>query len=424
MPLTVTAINAAKPKDKSYKLADERGLYLFVTAAGGKLWRLDYRIGGKRKTMALGAYPDIGLKDARDYRDEARKLIANGVDPGEVKKADKAARREANQEKTQAAEHAAMLAAGIPLPDSFEAVAREWFAKNEATWAANHADRIIRRLERDVFPYIGRKPVAEISAPAVLAVAQRIEDRGAGDTAHRAKQNIGQVMRYAIATGRAMYDPVPSLKGALAPVRKQHFAAVTDPSEIGPLLRVLSGYKGSPIVRAALKLAPLLFVRPGELRHMEWSEVDLDEGLWKFTASKTGQDHIVPLAKQAVEVLRDLHPLTGHARYVFPSARTDKRPMSSNAVLAAMRRVGIDKDEMSGHGFRAMARTVLAEVHEYPAEVIELQLAHAVRDPLGRAYNRTQHLKQRIQMMQTWADYLDDLRDQKNVIKGRFGGMA
>lgn len=419
--LTDTKIRNTKPTSKPFKLYDEQGLFMIVNPNGSRWWRLRYTFDGKAKTLSLGTYPAVTLKEARQHRDDARLWIAKGTDPSDIRKAAKATKAEEKQEQAEAKQQAAMLAAGIPLPDSFEAVAREWFAKNEAIWAANHADRIIRRLERDVFPYIGSKPVAEITAPEVLAVAQRIEDRGAGDTAHRAKQNIGQVMRYAIATGRAMYDPVPSLKGALAPVKKQHFAAVTDPSEIGPLLRVLSGYKGSPIVRAALKLAPLLFVRPGELRHMEWSEVDLDEGLWKFTASKTGQDHIVPLARQAIDVLRDLHPLTGHARYVFPSARTDLRPMSSNAVLAAMRRVGIDKDEMSGHGFRAMARTVLAEVHSFPAEVVELQLAHAVRDPLGRAYNRTQYLKQRVQMMQTWADYLDDLRDQKNVIQGQFG---
>lgn len=398
--LTDTAIKAAKPSDKPYKLSDEKGLYLLVQTQGGKLWRFDYRFETKRKTLALGKYPEISLKQARARLDDARKLLAEGTDPSELRKAEKITKSEA---KTKEEKDAA---------STFEAVAREWFANQEPTWAPAHAEKVINRLKNNVFPYIGQKPISEISAPEILEIIRRIEARGTTDTAHRAKQNVGQVMRYAIATGRATYDPTPSLTGALKPKSKGHFAAITEPKDIAPILRMIAGYKGTPITKAALTIAPLVFVRPGELRAMLWSDIDFDACEWRYTTSKTHQDHLVPLSRQVIDALRELQPLTGHSRYVFTGARSDTRPMSENTVNGALKRLGIDtQTEITGHGFRALARTVLDEVHGFRPEVIELQLAHAVRDPLGRAYNRTQHLAERKKMMQIWADYLDELRD-------------
>ena len=340
MPLTDVKIKSARPTEKPYKLYDERGLFLIVTPTGGKWWRLKYRFDDKEKLLSLGVYPDIGLRDARDRRDEARKLLAHFIDPGLHRKTQKMLRQ------AQAA-------------NSFEAVAREWHAKYAPTWAEHHGDRIIRRLERDVFPWIGKKAIAEISAPEVLAAARRIERRGALETAHRALANCGQVFRYAVATGRALRDPTGDLRGALPPVRVAHFSAVTEPGKVANLLRALDGYEGSLIVSCALRLAPLVFVRPGELRTAKWSDFDFATAEWRFHVSKTDTQHIVPLSSQALAVLREVNALTGGGDYVFPSARSDERPMSDNAILAAMRRLGIEKEEMSGHGFRAMARTIL-----------------------------------------------------------------
>lgn len=397
MSLTDTAVRNAKPATKPAKLFDERGLFLIVTPGGGKWWRFRYKFGGKEKLLSVGTYPDIGLKDARERRDAARKLLAEGVDPAENRKAQKSAR----------ADRAA---------NSFEVVAREWYAKRAPNWAEHHGDRIIRRFERDIFPWIGERPIADVNAPELLATVQRIEKRGALETAHRALGNCGQVFRYAVATGRAIRDPSGDLRGALPPVKGEHFAAVTEPKQAAELLRTLDGYQGSLTVACALRLAPLVFVRPGELRKAEWADIDLDAAEWRYTVTKTDTAHIVPLATQAVAILRDLHALTGAGRFVFPGARTNGRPMSDNAILAAMRRMGIAKDEMSGHGFRAMARTILDEVLGVRPDLIEHQLAHAVKDPNGRAYNRTAHLPERRKMMQQWADYLDKLKAGAEVI--------
>lgn len=422
MALTMAKINAAKPTSKPFKLADEKGLYLLVHPNGSLYWRLDYRFAGKRKTLALGVMPETTLKEARVKRDDARKQISDGIDPAEARKTEKYTVVEQARQKSEAAKIEQMIQDGDALPGSFEEIALEWFAKQESGWAASHSSKIINRFRADVFPYMGRTPVAEITAPEVLRVLERIESRGTTDTAHRAKQNIGQVMRYAIATGRAKYDPVPSLRGALTPNKKNHFAAVTEPAQIAPLLRIMAGYRGSPVTRAALTIAPLVFVRPGELRSMEWAHIDFDAAEWRYTASKTEQDHLVPLSRQVIEALREIQPLTGAGRYVFPGARSDTRPMSENTINGALKRLGIDtQTELTGHGFRAMARTVLEEVHGFRPEVIELQLAHAVRDPLGRAYNRTKHLTERKRMMQVWADYLDELREGSNVIRANFG---
>lgn len=397
MPITDAAVRTAKPGEKPQKLTDGKGLYLYIAPTGGKLWRYDYAFNGKRKTLALGPYPAITLADARERREVARKLLANGIDPGTVKKAQKAARLER-------------------AANSFEVLAREWYEKQTGTWSDSHGVRILRRFERDVFPLIGGLPVADITAPVLLEAIRKIEARGAIETAHRAMQNCGQVFRYAIATGRADRDPTPDLRGALTPVQATHFAAVTEPIEAGRLLRLLDTYSGGYAVRAALKLAPLVFVRPGELRNARWSDVDLGAGEWRYIVPKTRTPHIVPLSTQAVAILTELKPHTEHSEYVFPGGRSPLKAMSENAVLAAMRDLGIAADTMSGHGFRAMARTMLDEVLGFPPHIIEQQLAHAVRDPLGRAYNRTAHLPERKKMMQLWADYLDKLKAGAEVI--------
>lgn len=397
MALTDTAIRKARPGPKSIKLFDGRGLYLEVSPKGGKWWRFKYRHQGKEKRISLGVYPDVTLKMARDRREEARSQLAEGIDPGENRRAIRAT-QEANSE------------------NSFEVIAREWFARNSKTWAEDHGNRIIRRLESDIFPWIGKQPITEITAPKILSAIRRIENRGALETAHRALGNCGQVFRYAVATGRAERDPTPDLRGALPPVKEKHFAAVTEPEKVAELLRVIEGYQGSAVVSCALRLAPLVFVRPGELRQALWGDIDLESAEWRYMVTKTGTQHIVPLSGQAVEILREIQPVTGRGNYVFPSARSQERPMSDNAVLAALRRLGIEKDEMTGHGFRAMARTILDEVLGFRPDYIEHQLAHAVRDPNGRAYNRTAHLPERKKMMQAWADYLDQLKSGADVI--------
>jgi integrase len=397
MPLTDTAIRNAKPGTKPAKLFDERGLFMIVTPTGGKWWRFRYKFDDKEKLLSLGVYPDVGLKDARQRRDDARKLLADGIDPGENRKAMKAVKQDR-------------------AANSFEVITREWYAKHSPNWVEHHGDRIIRRFERDIFPWIGGRPIADVAAPELLAAMRRIENRGALETAHRALGNCGQVFRYAIATGRAARDPSGDLRGALPPVKGEHFAAVTEPIQAAELLRTLDGYQGTLTVVCALRLAPLVFVRPGELRNAEWADIDLDAAEWRYHVTKTDSDHIVPLATQAVAILRELHALTGTGRYVFPGARSNGRPMSDNAILAAMRRMGISKDEMSGHGFRAMARTILDEILGVRPDLIEHQLAHAVRDPNGRAYNRTAHLAERQKMMQQWADYLDKLKAGAEVI--------
>ena len=396
MPLTNTAIKNAKPSEKTRKLFDGGGLYLEVTPKGRKWWRLKYRFGGKEKRLSLGVYPDVSLKLARKRREDARTLLADDVDPSEHRKAVKTAKDSKSK-------------------NSFEVIAREWFEKQSTVWSESHAVRIIRRQERDIFPWIGTKPIADITVPQLLEVIRRIENRGTLETAHRALSDCGQIFRYAIATARAERDLSSDLRGALPPVKhKKHFAAITDPKDVGVLLKTLDGYQGTLIVRCALRLAPLVFVRPGELRHAEWDEFDFSKQEWRIPDEKMKMrsDHIVPLSRQAIKILKELHPLTGHGKYVFPGARSAKRPMSDNAILAAMRSMGIDKYEMSGHGFRAMARTILDEELGFRPDFIEHQLAHAVRDPNGRAYNRTAHLKERKKMMQKWSDYLDKLKQK------------
>ena len=318
-------------------------------------------------------------------------MLADGVDPGEQRKAQRAATLERSA-------------------NTFEAVAAELIAVRAKKMAATSLERQNRILAKDLGPYIGRIPVDGVTARDLLDAIRKIEARGANETAHRARMLASQVFRYAIATGRAVRNPAEDLRGALVPVEVEHFASVTDPAHVGGLLRAIHGYQGTPVVAAALRLAPLVFVRPGELRHALWADIDLVSAEWRFTATKTGQPHIVPLSSQAVAVFRELQPLTGRLAHVFPSMRGKGRPMSENTVNGALRRLGYDSDTMTGHGFRAMARTVLDEVLGFRPDYIEHQLAHAVRDPNGRAYNRTAHLVERAKMMQAWADYLDGLR--------------
>lgn len=399
MALSDTAIRKAPLPDKPRKLTDGGGLYLLLNPNGSKWWRFKYRYGGKEKLLSLGTYPDTCLADAREKRDAARKQLAAGVDPGAHRKAEKAAGEER-------------------AANSFEVVAREWHTKQSKSWVELHASRILLRLENDIFPWLGNHPIANITAKELLATVNRIADRGAVESAHRVLQNCGQVFRYAIATGRAERNPAADLKGALPSVKQKHLAAITDPNAIGALLRAIDAYQGSFVTKCALRLAPLVFVRPGELRQAEWAEFDLDHAQWNLPAEKMKmrEPHLVPLAPQAVSILKELQALTGRGRYLFPSARSPQRPMSNNAVLSALRRMGYATDEMSGHGFRAMARTVLDEVLHFRPDYIEHQLAHAVKDPNGRAYNRTAHLAERRKMMAGWADYLDALKAAGNVV--------
>ncbi|MES9968707.1 MAG: integrase arm-type DNA-binding domain-containing protein [Candidatus Thiodiazotropha sp.] len=399
IPLTDTAIRNAKPKEKNYKLSDGGGLYLLITTKGGKWWRLDYRFNGKRKTLSMGVYPDVSLKSARDRRSEAKTQLADGIDPGEIRKATKASQSDA---------------------DGFEAVAREWWGQREPTWSKTHSSRIIQRLEKDVFPWIGNRPIGEISAPELLTVLRRIENRGALETAHRIHQSCGQIFRYAVATGRAQRDPSADLKGALPPTRQKHHASITDPKKIGELLRVIDGYEGSLVTRCALQLASLTFVRPGELRHAEWEEINLEKAEWRIPPEKMKMRtlHIVPLPSQALAVLNEIKPLTGRGKYVFPGVRTNRRPMSENTVNAALRRLGYTKEEMTGHGFRSMASTILNE-QGWHRDAIERQLAHAERNSVRAAYNYAEHMPERIKMMQWWADYLDKLKAGAEIVPFR-----
>jgi integrase len=399
--LTDTYLRNLRPKDRLYRESDGKGLYIEVTPAGAKLWRFRYRLDGKTNMVSLGRYPSVSLAQARRLRDEYRAKLDQGIDPAQAKKKEKLQRQILNA-------------------TTFEAIASEWIERHLSSKAPGHREKVVRRLERDVFPYLGSRPIADITAPEILQVVRRIEKRGVLETAHRALQNIGQVIRYAIATGRATFDPTPSLRGALPPVKSRHMAAPTDsPSKVGEFLRMMEAFKGGPVVAAALRLLPYLFVRPGELRTMRWEDVDLQAAEWRFITSKTKTEHIVPLSRQALAILRDLYPLTGHlpGGWVFPGGRSPLKPLSEAAINAAYRRLGIDtQNELTGHGWRATARTFLHERLNYPAEIIEHQLAHAVPDSLGRAYNRTRFLADRKKMMQAWGDYLDDLRNQTIVV--------
>jgi len=415
-------LQGIKRGDPRKRISDGDGLYLLLFVKGGAHgWRFDYSHDGKRKTLSLGTYPDTGLALARVKADAARKLIAEGSDPSDARKARKA-------EVTLAREVRALADAGLPGPGTFEAVAREWLTtQHEVKVSFGHAERTRIRLEQDAFPWIGRRPVGEIEPPELLACLRRIEARGAIETAHRVKNACGQVFRYGVAIGACKRNPAADLQDALKPVQSRHHAAIVDPAEAGKLLRDAVAYEGHPVTRAALQLSALLLLRPGELRQMEWAWLDLDGALLTVppevmkrnkAAKRDGPAHLVPLAPQAVAILRELQPLTGGEgrRYVFPSLLTGERCMSENTVRGALRRMGYGNDDMTAHGFRATARTMIAERLGVAPEVIEAQLAHTVGDALGRAYNRTQFAEQRRDMMAKWANYLDWLRDGAKII--------
>jgi len=396
MPLTDLRIRSAKPSQKPYKLFDERGLYLLVKPNGARLWRFKYVYAGREKLLSFGDYRDVPLRAARDKRDDARKLLAEGVDPSTHRQAARAAQG-----------------------DTLAALTDEFFARQATKLSATTVEKDLSRLRTYVLPSLGRRPIGSITAPELLAVLRRIESRGTFETAHRTRAAISRVMRYAIATGRAERDPTADLRGALTPVAKANFPAIIEPKRIGELLRAIDGYVGQPSTAYALRLAPYVFVRPGELRGAEWAEFDLDarEPVWRIPGArmKMGEEHIVPLSRQAVAILRDLHALTGDGRYLFPGLRTPSRPISNNTLNAALRRLGIAQDEHTAHGFRSMASTRLNEMG-WPPDVIELQLAHKERNKVRAAYNRAERLEERRQMMQAWADYLDALKAGAKVV--------
>jgi len=398
--LTDAVIRQAKPKSRQYKIADEKGMYLLVTKSG-KCFRFNYRFQGKYKTLALGVYPDVSLKTARERLQKARKQLALGLDPAQQRKAEKISQTGAN---------------------SFKAVALEWFSKKSDTWKPGHSRTVKSRMEKNLFPWLGDVDISDINAPLVLSVLRRIEERGAIETAHRCKTICSQVMRYAVATGRAERDPCSDLRGALTPSQPKHMATITDPDQVGALLRAIDNYHGHLITRCALKLAPLVFVRPGELRKMQWEHINWIKKQWKFIPEKRlkkirdPRPLIVPLSDQALDVLREIHPLTGEGTFVFPSLRSADRPMSNNAILAALRRMGYAKEEMSGHGFRSMASTLLHELG-WPHAVIELQLDHTLGNKVAQAYDHSERLTERAKMMQAWADYLDALKSKADVSK-------
>jgi len=398
------SIRNAKSTDKDIRLNDGNGLYLIVKSNNAKWWRLDYTFAQKRKTLSLGVYPETSLSDARRKAEDARSMIANGRNPSDARKEEKI-----NQKIT--IENESRIESGLTIINSFEYIAREWGEKKVNDWEKRD-NRSKRMLEKNIFPWLGSKQVNEILPIDILTCLRRIEDRGTIETAHRTLQICGQVFRYAVATSRAERDITPDLKGALPIPKTQHFAAITEPKEVAGLLRAIDGFQGSFPVMCGLKLAPLLFVRPGELRAAEWSHIDLETKEWRYLVTKTKTEHIVPLSRQACTILEELHPLTGKGRFIFPSERTPRgdKCMSENTLNAALRRLGYGKDIMTTHGFRAMARTILDEVLGVRVDLIEHQLAHAVRDANGRAYNRTAHLPKRHEMMQEWADYLDTLK--------------
>ncbi|MEA4858318.1 MAG: integrase arm-type DNA-binding domain-containing protein [Solidesulfovibrio sp.] len=391
LPLTDAAVRNAKPQAKAFKLSDGGGLYLEVLPSGGKSWRMKYRLNGQEKRIVFGLWPDVTLKQARQRRDAARSLVAGGIDPGASIK----------QEKAEARANAV----------TFEKVAREWLAKISPTWVDSHADKMTRRFEVELFPWLGALPIKDIKAAELLAVIRRIEARGAKDTARRMMQSTGQVFRYAVACGLAERDISVDLRGALQPRNVKHHASVTDPKEVARLLRFIENYTGSFVVRCALRLAPLVFLRPGELRKGEWSEIDFDKAEWRIPAErmKMNEQHLVPLSTQSLAILRELHPLTGAGKYIFPGRGSAAIPMSENTLNAALRYLGFEKREMTSHGFRSMASTLLNELG-WLHDAIERQLAHGERDTVRAAYNFAQYLPERRKMMQAWADYLDTLK--------------
>jgi len=400
-PLTDTQVRTAKPRDgKTYTLADGGGMYLEVSAAGTKIWRMSYRQeNGKQNRLTFGSYPEISLQEARAKRADARKLLADGIDPAKSKREEKQAK-------------------AIAAANTFESVARSWLEKTTASRATTTQEKVTNWLQKDVFPFIGNMPISLIKPLDILTAVQKMEARGAIDSSHRVKQICGQVLRYGVAVGLAERDVTVDLKGALSVAVKTNYASITEPKQVAELMRAIHQYSGHAFAVAALKLSPLVFVRPGELRSAEWSEINFEKAEWRIPGikMKMGMDHVVPLSTQALDILKSVHPMSGHRKYVFPSIRTSERCMSENTINAALRSLGYTKEMMTAHGFRAMARTIMDEVLGERVDFIEHQLAHAVKDPNGRAYNRTAHLPARREMMQRWADYLDNLREGATIL--------
>lgn len=398
MPLTVKRVETAKPKDKTYRLSDGEGLFLEIPKKGSKRWRFRYQFEGKEKMLSPGTFPEVSLKKARDKRREMRSLVADGINPSELRKSEKV--------KSEGR-------------DTFETVGREWFAKFSAGWSKGHAKSVIERLDKNVFPFIGGCSIAELNAQDMLKMVQRIEARKTIETARRVRQICSQIFRYAVTIGLADRDPAADIRAALPPASKtvKHHASITDPKQIGKLLKAIDAFEGTLAVHCALRFVPLVFVRPGELRNAEWSEIDFENKQWRIPQEKmkAGRPHIVPLSRQAMEVLQELHPLTGEGKYLFPSVRTSARPMSENTVNAALRRLGYSKEEMTGHGFRSMASTNLNE-QGWNKDVIERQLAHVEGNSVRAAYNHADYMQERTKMMQAWADYLDQLREGGKVV--------
>lgn len=396
--LTVTAINQARPKEKPYKLSDEKGLYLLIQSSGSKLWRFDYRFIGKRKTLAIGAYPDLSLAEARDKRDKARNLLANELDPSEAKKAIKTAKH--NQ-----------------LANCFEAIARDWIATKMQTKSDGYKKNVLRRFELYLFPWLGKRTITEINAPELLSVIRRIENQNKVETAYRTLQATRQVFRYAVQTGRTERDITTDLRGALVPSVTKHMPSFTEPKQVAELMRAIEGFTGTLTVQTALRLAPLVFVRPSELRKAKWLDIDFEASEWRYLVTKTNTEHIVPLCAQAINLLKEIKPFSGDGEFVFQGGNNPDKAMSEAAINAALRRMGYDtRTQITGHGFRAMARTILHERLNIDPHIIEHQLAHKVPDALGAAYNRTKFIEQRKIMMQQWADYLDELKAGAKLI--------
>lgn len=400
MKLNNTIIKNTKATGKTQKLSDGRGMFLEISPTGNKWWRYKYRIDGKEKKLALGVYPEVTLKEAREKLSKARKLVSEGIDPIQNKLALKNSRIEESK-------------------NTFEVIAREWHSRNIEKWTPKHGSTILKRLEQNIFPTLGKAPISKILPQHLLETLSKVENRGAIDTAHRILQYCTKICRYAILTNRLEQDFTIGVKEVLKPHQKKHLAAITDPEKISGLLESINNYSGYPITKLALKLLPLVFVRPGELKNAEWSEIDLSKAEWNIPAErmKMRQPHLVPLSKQALLILKEAKLMTSHSKYVFPSITSSKRPISDNTLNLALRRMDYTKEEMTAHGFRAMARTLLDEELKFRPDIIEHQLAHAVKDPNGRAYNRTKHLDERIKMMQDWADYLDRLKFKTKVIK-------
>lgn len=414
MALTDPKIKQAKAKEKDYKLSDEKGLYLLIKKNGKKYWRLKYRFLKKEKTLSIGVYPEVSLKAARDHRDDARSKLKNGIDPS-------AEKQELKKDKIREQDF------------SFKNISFEWFEKTKVKWSDTHANRVEKILKNELCPEFGHKHIAKVTAPDLLAAIRKIEEREAFETAKKSRRVAGQVFRYGIAAGLCEFDIASSIADAMQTTVTKHMASITEPKALGKLLAAFDLFNGTATVHAALRLSPILFQRPGEIRHMEWKEINWEDERWEIPKEKMKmrQEHIVPLPSQAIEILKEQFLLTGRGKYVFPNPRGASRPMSENAVRVALRDLGFDNETITPHGFRATARTLLDEVLGYRIDWIEQQLAHAVKDATGRAYNRTKYLDGRKEMMQRWADYLDELKDQanaKNVVTGNFrkseGGAA